>query len=68
MNNMLQRKAGRRWTWQSPNGVTKTETDYIITNRPDIVTDVTVFNQVNIGNDNRLVMRNIKLDIKAEIK
>ena len=41
MNTMVQKKAGRRWTWKSPNGVTKTEINYILTNRPDIVTDVT---------------------------
>ena len=51
MNTMFQKKAGRRWTWKSPNGVTKTESNYILTNRPDIVTDVTVINEVNIGTD-----------------
>ena len=57
-NHEYQKKAGRRWTWKSPTGVTKTEIDYIITNRPDIVTYVTVIIQVNIGNDHRLVMSN----------
>ena len=65
---MFQKKAGRRWTWKSPNGVTKTEIDYILTNRPDIVTDVTVINQVNIGSDHRLVMSNIKPDVDVERK
>ena len=51
MNTMFRQKTERRWTWKSPNGVTKTEIDYILTNRPDIVTDVTVINQVNIGCD-----------------
>ena len=51
-----------------PNGLTKTEIDYILTNRPDIVTDVTVINQVNIGSDHRLVMSNIKLDLGVERK
>ena len=27
MNTMFQKKAGRRWTWKSPNGVTKTDMD-----------------------------------------
>ena len=53
MNTMFQKKARRRWTWKSPNGVSKTEIDYLLTNRPDIVTDVTVINQVNIGSDHR---------------
>ena len=30
---MFQKKAGMRWTWKNPNGVTKTEINYILTNR-----------------------------------
>ena len=45
---MFQKRTGRRWTWKSPNGVTKTKTDYILTNRPDIVADIAVINHVNI--------------------
>ena len=44
---MFKKKAGRRLTWKSPNGVTKTEIDYILTQKPDIVTDVTIINQFN---------------------
>ena len=68
MNIMFQKKTGRRWTWESPSGVTKTELDYILTNRPDIVTDITVINQVNIRSDHRMDMSNIKLDAKVESK
>jgi len=57
-------KSGKRWTWKSPNGVMKTEIDYILANRPDIVIDITFINQVNIGIDHRLVMSNIKLDVE----
>ena len=63
---MFQKKAGGRWTWKNPNGVTNTEIDYTLTNRSDIVTDVTVTNQVNIGSDHKLVMSNIKLDVEVE--
>ena len=68
MNTMFQEKAGRRWTWKSQNGVTNTETDYILTNRPDIVAGVIVINQVNTGSDHRLVMSNNKLDVEVERK
>ena len=51
---------------EKSNGVTKTELDYILTNRPDIVTDVTVINQVNIGSDDIMVLSNIKLDVEVE--
>ena len=53
---------------EKPKGVTKTEIDYILTNRPDIVTYVTDINQVNICSDHRLVMSNIKLDVEVERK
>ena len=66
VNTMFQKKAGRRWTWKIPNGATKTKIDYILTNRSDIVTDVTVISQVNIGSDHKLVMSNIKLDVEVE--
>ncbi|MEG7521681.1 MAG: hypothetical protein M3H12_01060 [Chromatiales bacterium] len=68
MNTMFQNKAGRRSTWKSPNGETKNEIDYILTSRPDIVTDVTVTNQVNTGSDHIMVMSTIKLDIEVERK
>ena len=66
MHTMFQKNAKRRWTWKSPNGATKTDIDYILTNRPDIVTDVTVINKVNSGSDHRLVIRTIKLDVEME--
>ena len=66
MNTMFQMKTGR-WTWKRPNGVTKTEIDYILTNRPDTVTDVTVIIQVSIESDHRLVMTNIKLDVRNNL-
>ena len=31
MNTQFQKKAGRRWTWRSPDGHTKNEIDYIVT-------------------------------------
>ncbi len=39
---------------------------YLITHRPDIVTDITVINQVNIGSDHRMAMSNIDLDVEVE--
>ena len=56
MNTQFQKKAGRRWTWRSPDGNTKNEIDYIMTDKPGMVTDVTVINRVNIGSDHRMVM------------
>ena len=62
----FQKKAGRRWTWRSPDGNTKNEIDYIMTDKPSMVTDVTVINRVNIGSDHRMVMGSITLNTRAE--
>ena len=66
MNTQFQKKAGRRWTWRSPDGNTTNEIDYIITDTPSTVTDVTVINPVNIGSDHSMVMGSITLNTRAE--
>ena len=55
-----------RWTWRSPDGNTKNEIDYIMTDKPSMVTGVTVINRVNIGSDHRMVMGSITLNTRAE--
>ena len=66
MNTQFQKKAGRRWTWRSPDGNTKNEIDYIMTDKPSMVTYVTVINRVNIGSDHRMVMGSITLNTRAK--
>ena len=66
MNTQFQKKAGRRWIWRSPDGNTKNEIDYSMTDKPSLVTDVTVINRVNNGSDNRMVMGSITLNTRAE--
>ena len=66
MNTQFQKKTGRRWTWRNPDGHTRNEIDYIMTDRPSMVTDVTVINRVNIGSDHRMVMGSITLNTRAE--
>ena len=51
---------------EKPKGVMKTEIDYILTNRPDIVTCITFINQVNIVSDYIMAMSNTKLDVEVE--
>ena len=46
----------------------KTEIDYILTNRPDIVINVTVINQVYIGSYHTVATSNIKLEVEVERK
>ena len=66
MNTQFQTKAGRRWTWRSPDGQPRNEIDYIMTDKPSMVTDVTVTNRINIGSDHRMVMGFITLNTRAE--
>ena len=37
MNTQFQKKAGRRWTWRSPDGHTRNEIDYIMTDKPSML-------------------------------
>ena len=60
MNTQFQKKAGRRWTWRSPDGNTENDIDYIMTDKPSRVTDV------NIGSDHRMVMGSITLNTRAK--
>ena len=66
MNSVFQKRAGRKWTWRSPNEETKNEIDFIITDNFNIVKDVTVINKVNIGSDHRMIASRIKFDFKIE--
>ena len=54
--------------WRSPDGKTKNEIDYIMTDKPNMITYVRVINRINIGSDHRMLMSNIRLDTKAERK
>ena len=56
MNTQFQKKAGRRWTWKSPDWNTKNEIDYIMIDTPSMVNDVPVINRVNIGSDHMMLM------------
>ena len=66
MNTQFQKKAGRRWTCRNPDGHTKHEIDYIMTDKPIMVTEVTVINRINIGSEHRMVMGSIALNTRAE--
>ena len=50
----------------SPNGVAMAEIEYILKYRPEIVTYVTIINQVNSRSDPRIIMSNIKVDVEVK--
>ena len=66
MKTQFQKKAWRRWTWRSPDGHTRNEIDYIMTDKPSMVTDVTVINRIDIESDHRMVMGSITLNTRRE--
>ena len=67
LNTQFQKKAGRRWTWRSPDGNTKNVIDYIMTDKPSMVSGYRrdCINRVNIGLAHRMVMGFITLNIRA---
>jgi len=66
MNTFFKKKASRKWTWRSPNGTTKNEIDFILTNKPTIVKDVSVLNRFNTGSDHRLVRAKLHINFRLE--
>ena len=56
-----------RWTWRNPDGHIAHAIDYIMTDKPSTVTDVTVINRINIGCDHRMmVLGSVTLNIRPE--
>ena len=66
MNTFFQKNKNKRWTWRSPNHETRNEIDYILVDKHNIVKNVDVLNQVNVGSDHRMVRCKIQINIKQE--
>ena len=65
-NTFFQKREGRKWTWKSPDGKTKNEIDFIMTDKIDNIKDVTVINKVDIGSDHRMVACRTKFNFRLE--
>lgn len=68
MNTFFKKAEHRKWTWISPDGRTKNEIDFIITDKKQTVTDVTVLNSLSVGSDHRMVRAKILLNLRTERK
>ncbi|KAI8440552.1 hypothetical protein MSG28_001794 [Choristoneura fumiferana] len=66
MNSFFKKQLQRKWTWQSPDTMTKNEIDFIITDKKRIFRDVSVINRFNTGSDHRLVRGSLNIDFKLE--
>ena len=66
MNTFFKKGPSRKWTWRSPNHETRNEIDYILTDKNDIVKDIQVLNQVNVGSDHRMVRCKVQINTNKE--
>jgi len=66
MNSFFKKSPQRKWTWASPDGVTRNEIDFIITNNRNMVYDVSVLHNCSIGSHHRLVRAKITINLKKE--
>ncbi|XP_030759597.1 craniofacial development protein 2-like [Sitophilus oryzae] len=66
MNTFFKKRNSKKWTWTSPDSKTKNVIDFIISNRKDVIKDVSVLNRFSIGSDHRIVRAEIKINIKKE--
>lgn len=65
-NSLFSKNKNKKWTWKSPDGKTKNEIDFILTNKKAIVEDVSVLNKFEYNSDHRLVRLLLKLTIKRK--
>ena len=67
-NTFFKKRDGRRWTWESPDGRTKIEIDFIITDKINTIKDISTMNKIDVGSDHRFLRARIELDTKLERK
>ncbi|VDO74552.1 unnamed protein product [Heligmosomoides polygyrus] len=58
---MSKKPSNRRWTWESPNGETRSEIDHVLANRRWSLFDVSVLLSFDTGSDHRLVRAKLTL-------
>ncbi|XP_022829298.1 craniofacial development protein 2-like [Spodoptera litura] len=66
MNSFFKKQPQRKWTWRSPDTMTKNEIDFIMTDKKRIFRDVSVINRFNTGSDHRLVRGTLNIEHKFE--
>nr|ADI61818.1 endonuclease-reverse transcriptase [Bombyx mori] len=66
MYSFFKKQPQRKWTWRSPDSVTKNEIDFIIADKKRLFRDVSVVNRFNTGSDHRLVRATLTIDARLE--
>ena len=57
-------KCRNYWTWESPNGATKNQIDFILSNQRGVVKNCEVITNVDIASDHRMTRVNISINKK----
>lgn len=59
---MFKKNRESMWTWISPDGKTKNEIDFIVTNRNSYFTNFTVIKRFNFNTNHRLLRTELKIN------
>ena len=62
------RKAKHQWTWESPDGVTKNQIDYVLVNKKwrTSITSCRAFPGADIGSDHQLLLAGARIKLKRQ--
>ena len=63
-NSLFFKATNRYWTWEAPGGVTKRQTDFILSSDRKIVPNCEVITKVDIGSDHRMVRARVEINKK----
>ena len=61
-NILFQKPKNRYWTWESPNGETRNQIDFTLSNQRGKVTNSEVITKTDIGSDHRLVRVTLRIN------
>ncbi|GFO10588.1 endonuclease-reverse transcriptase [Plakobranchus ocellatus] len=67
-NRLFKKQEKRMWTWESPDGTTRNQIDFIVTSEKNISKDCGVITKINISSDHRMVRARIVANSRLEIK
>jgi exonuclease III len=61
----FKKKLRRKWTWISPNGITRNEIDHLLTNDMTIIKDISPITNFKFASDHKLVKCKIQIKHRA---
>lgn len=67
-NTFFQKKIKEKWTWRSPNNITKNEIDHMLCNDMRIVKDVSVLTGFKFSSDHRMCRSTIVIKERAKYR